>query len=101
MFDVKIVMEGQVIPCNGRLFGQLFKGRLSEPIRQKAVLEFWNEYEKAVTNVLLSEIEKLESKMSVFRFHVLVDGTRFTSSNVDLQIYPSTMMLSFKFPKPP
>lgn len=99
MIEIAVVLEGQTIPCEGKFYDQVYKGRLSNPIEEKKVLEFWNEYESAVNNLLLTEVDTLESNMTEFQFFVLVNGMKFSGSEIDLQIYPSAMTLSFSVPK--
>ena len=95
---VAVVLGNQTIECKGEAYEQIYKGILSNFILEDVVLKFWSEYETAVSGVMLQEVDYLECKMAKCDFYVLVDGKRFLGSDVGLQIYPSSMKLSFLIP---
>jgi hypothetical protein len=98
MNQVLVTLGMQEILCKGELCGQVYKGLLTSPIIEKETLEFWSAYEDAVDKTMLSEVEVLENKMHQYNFHVSFDGNRFLGADVDLQIYPSCMAMSFSIP---
>ena len=101
---MKIDMEfgSQAIRCSvqpSRLKANTYEGVLEDPISDACAVEFWRDYEQAVNDVLLSEVDALETRLLALPFFVLIDGQRFHASAVDLQVHASTGCFSLTLPR--
>ncbi len=101
MAVAKIVLGDQKLDCKVRFEEQsgIYFGTLLGSIEDKEALKFWMDYEDAVNGIMLQEVDFLEQEMSGHSFRVVLGNDEFGGADVDLQIYPSTLAVSFTIPQ--
>lgn len=100
MATVKIVLGSQTFECEvvTRDHERTYRGKLPGAIDDKEALRFWAEYEEVVTGCMFRHVDSLEREMKSHPFRVLFGKNEYLGADVDLQIYPSTLAVSFTIP---
>lgn len=94
-----IILGEQTLDCLlDEGLGPNFGGTLSAPIQDGPSLEFWTEFEQTVNAVMLTRLDQLQREMFEYDFIVRLNGIELAGAEIDLQIYPSSLDVSFVAP---
>lgn len=98
MKEVELILGGQKINCIvDSQDGVTYLGKLLTSIADGHVLSFWKSFEEAVDGMMLTHVSNLlEKQMVEFNFIILFNDTELLGHEVDLQIFPSNLDMSFK-----
>lgn len=98
--SAQLIIAQQKIDCQLDLvchIGNLwYEGRYLTDIQNNMAIEFWTNFESAVNECLLSHLDELQKELHTLPFYVVLFERTFRASEIDLQIYPSTMSVAFR-----
>jgi len=96
MIISRVLLGKQLIECHIQSeSNKSYVGKMLAPIEDKHILNYWVEYESAVNNMLLMEVDRLEHEMKNYNFQIFLNDKILDGENIDLQIFPSNLGISF------
>ena len=99
---VKLIDPNCIVVATAQVIehGQGFRGRIDLSLMPARLQQKFAEYEEIVNGQMFSLLDEIEEQISALQLKIRFD-TGYEVESEDLQVYPSTNRISFRFVEEP